>query len=82
MAWQTDEVRFDLRMRPVADGRCEVLLRLYRSGLLTSETSIAVLKEGKARLILRMADYQLARQGYRAFLSEVPAALQFGAEAI
>ncbi|WP_237480302.1 hypothetical protein [Lichenibacterium dinghuense] len=81
MAEQSDEIRFDLRMRPAADGRFEVLLRLYRGGLFASETSIAVLKEGKARLILRMADQQLARLGYREFLSELPAALQFDAKA-
>ena len=81
MAEQTDKIRFDLRMRPAADGRFEVLLRLYRDGLFASETSIAVVKEGKANLILRMADYQLARQGYRQFLSEMPAVLQFDAVA-
>ncbi|WP_237479271.1 hypothetical protein [Lichenibacterium dinghuense] len=81
MSWQTDEIRFDLRMRPAVDGRYEVLLRLYRDGRLASETSIATIKEGKARLILRMADQQLARLGYREFLSELPAALQFDAKA-
>lgn len=81
MVGQTDDLRFDLRMRPAADGRCEVLLRLYRGGLFTSETSVATLKETKARLILRMADFQLARLGYREYLSEIPTALQFGARA-
>lgn len=80
MTWRADEIRFDLRMRPAAGDRFEVLLRLYRGGLFASETSIATIKEGKARLILRMAEYQLARQGYREFLSEMPAALQFDAK--
>ena len=77
MALQTDEIRYDLRTRPAAEGRFEVLLRLYRGGLFASETSVATLKEGKARLILRMAEYQLARQGYREYLSEIPAVLRF-----
>lgn len=81
MAWETDEIRFDLRMRPAAGERFEILLRLYRDGLFASETSIATIKEGKAKLILRMAEDQLTRQGYREFLSEVPAGLRFDAKA-
>lgn len=82
MAWQTGETRFDLNMRPAADGRFEIMLRLYRDGSLVSETSIAILKEGKARLILRMADVQLAGMGYREFLSELPASLMFDSKAV
>jgi hypothetical protein len=81
MAVQTNEIRFDLRMRPAADDKFEVLLRLYRDGLFASETSIAVLKEVKASLILRMAGLQLTRLGYREYLSEIPTALQFSAKA-
>lgn len=81
MTERTDEITFDLRMRPAPDGRFEVLLRLYRRGLFTSETSIATVKEGKAVLILRMAGRQLSQLGYREFLSSLPAALRFDARA-
>ncbi len=81
MTERTDEITFDLRMRPAADGRFEVLLRLYRAGLFSSETSIATVKEGKAALILRMASRQLTQLGYREFLASLPAALRFDAQA-
>ena len=81
MTERTDDITFDLRMRPATEGRFEVMLRLYRTGLFSSETSIATVKEGKAVLILRMAGRQLSQLGYREFLSSLPAVLQFDAQA-
>lgn len=81
MAERHDEITFDLRMCPAAGGRFEILLRLYRTGLFSSETSIATVKQGKAALILRMAARQLTELGYREFLSSRPAALRFDAQA-
>ena len=58
MACQIDEARFDLRLRPTAGDRFEVLLRIRRGALPASETPSATIKEGEARPILRMAEHQ------------------------
>ena len=67
-----DQVRFCLTMRPSDDGQAVVLLRLYRGGLLASETVVSTIKETKARMILLMSRMQMFRLGYEEHVPVMP----------
>ena len=66
------QIRFLVTMRPAADGRADVLLKVYRDGHLSSETLVSTLKETKARMILLMSRLQLFRLGYEEHVPVMP----------
>jgi hypothetical protein len=68
----TGEIRFSLSTRPTMYGRTDVVLRLYRSEQLASETVISSVPDHKARMVLLMSRMQLFRQGYDEHVLTLP----------
>ncbi len=58
------EIQFLVTERPSTSGRTEVVLRLYRSHRLISETVVAEVSHRKARSLLLMSRIQLSHLGY------------------
>lgn len=74
------EIQFYLTVRPAMYGQSDVVLRLYRSGQLASETVVSTVRDDKARMVMLMCRMQLFRQGYHEHVITLPHVNQFQIE--